>query len=117
MLPQNSWNSFACNVNETVILDAAQQIVDLGFKDLGYEYVVLDDCWSSGRNSSGYLVPDETKFPNGIAHVADKIHELGLKFGIYSSAGTMTCAYYSGSLGYEQKDADAWASWGVQPSH
>lgn len=97
-----------------MILDTAKRIVDLGFKDLGYEYVILDDCWSSGRNSSGYLVPDEKKFRNGISHVANKIHDMGLKMGIYSSAGSMTCAHYTGSLGYEQKDADVWASWGVR---
>ena len=110
---QNTWNSFACSMNETVILEAAERIVSLGFKDLGYEYVVMDDCWSAGRNSSGYLIPDPQKFPNGIADVANKIHAMGLKLGIYSSAGTLTCARYSGSLGYEEKDATLWASWGV----
>lgn len=58
-------------------------------------------------------MPNMTKFPDGISGLADKIHDLGMKIGIYSSAGTMTCARYSGSLGYEQKDADVWASWGV----
>jgi alpha-galactosidase len=96
-----------------VILNAAEKIVSLGFKDLGYEYVVLDDCWSAGRNASGYLVPNAEKFPSGIDGLADKIHALGLKIGIYSSAGTMTCARYAGSLGYEEKDAAVWASWGV----
>jgi alpha-galactosidase len=96
-----------------VILDTANKIVQYGFRDLGYEYIILDDCWSAGRNSTGYLVPDKTKFPDGISGLADKIHDLGLKIGIYSSAGTMTCARYAGSLGYEQKDADVWASWGV----
>lgn len=96
-----------------MILDAAEKIVALGFRDLGYEYVMLDDCWSNGRNASGYLVPDADKFPNGIADLADKIHAMGLKIGIYSSAGTMTCARYAGSLGYEEKDAAVWASWGV----
>lgn len=110
---QNTWNSFACSLNETVILDAAERIVSLGFKDLGYDYVVIDDCWSAGRNKSGYLVVDEVKFPNGIADVADKVHGLGLKIGIYSSAGTNTCGGYEGSLRYEEKDAALWASWGV----
>ena len=87
--------------------------MNLGFKDLGYEYVVLDDCWSNGRNSSGYLIPDLEKFPNGIDGLAQKVHGAGLKIGIYSSAGTMTCAKYEGSLGYEEKDAELWASWGV----
>jgi alpha-galactosidase len=85
----------------------------LGFKELGYEYIVLDDCWSNGRNASGYLVPNREKFPHGIDDIAQKIHQAGLKIGIYSSAGTMTCARYEGSLGYEEKDAELWASWGV----
>ncbi|KAL4898798.1 alpha-galactosidase/alpha-n-acetylgalactosaminidase [Aspergillus ambiguus] len=109
----NTWNSFACDLNETVILDTAERIVSLGFKDLGYEYVILDDCWSAGRNESGYLVYDEAKFPNGISHVADKVHDMGLKIGIYSSAGTMTCGHYEGSLRHEEKDAALWASWGI----
>ncbi|KAK2789845.1 hypothetical protein FQN53_001208 [Emmonsiellopsis sp. PD_33] len=109
----NSWNSFYCNISETVILEAAEKMVKLGFKDLGYEYVVVDDCWSAGRNSSGYLQPDLDKFPNGISGLADRIHSLGLKIGIYSSAGTMTCGRYEGSLGYETQDAEAWASWGI----
>ncbi|KAH8812421.1 alpha-galactosidase, partial [Xylogone sp. PMI_703] len=96
-----------------VILDAANRIVQYGFKDLGYEYIILDDCWSAGRNSSGYLMPNMTKFPDGISGLADKIHDLGLKVGIYSSAGVMTCARYEGSLGYEEKDAQVWASWGI----
>jgi alpha-galactosidase len=75
---------------------------------------VLDDCWSAGRNSSGYLIANATKFPNGIDGLAEKIHDLGLKIGIYSSAGTLTCARYAGSLGYEEKDAELWASWGVR---
>lgn len=80
---------------------------------MGYEYIILDDCWSDGRNSSGYLQPDMTKFPDGIKGLADQIHDLGMKIGIYSSAGTLTCARYAGSLGYEEKDAAVWAEWGV----
>ncbi|KOS42391.1 hypothetical protein ACN38_g6717 [Penicillium nordicum] len=110
----NSWNSFGCNINQDVILDAAKKIILLGFKDLGYEYINLDDCWSSGRNSSGYLVADQERFPDGISGLAEKVHNMGLKVGIYSSAGTVTCAKeYPGSLGYEEKDAAVWASWGI----
>ncbi|KAK2766220.1 hypothetical protein FQN54_007736 [Arachnomyces sp. PD_36] len=109
----NTWNSFGCDLNEEVILDTVDKIVKLGFRDLGYEYIVLDDCWSDGRNSSGYLQPNMEKFPNGIEGVVQKIHGAGLKAGIYSSAGTMTCARYEGSLGYEEKDAELWASWGI----
>jgi alpha-galactosidase len=106
-------NAFGCNVNETILLSTAQAMADFGLRDLGYNYVVLDDCWSQGRNASGYLVEDSKKFPNGMAHVADRIHALGMKFGMYSSAGVFTCGRYPGSLGFEQKDADIFASWGV----
>ncbi|EWC48816.1 hypothetical protein DRE_00121 [Drechslerella stenobrocha 248] len=76
---------------------------------------VIDDCWAvkSGRDSSGNLVADPSKFPNGMKWLADQVHGLGLKLGIYSSAGTLTCAGYPASLGREQQDANLWASWGI----
>ena len=81
---------------------------------MGYQYVNIDDCWSTKqRNSSGYLVPDPNKFPNGMKALTDQIHGMGLKFGLYGDAGTMTCASYPGSWGNEVKDAKALASWGV----
>lgn len=116
LVPQmgwNNWNAFHCDVSEELLLETAQSMVDLGLRDLGYNYVVLDDCWSSGRNESGYLVHNSAKFPNGIKSIADQIHALGMKFGMYSSAGVFTCGRYPGSLGYEQNDADLFASWGV----
>jgi len=90
-------------------------IVDYGLKDLGYHYVILDDCWSFGRNASNNnsLIADPKKFPNGMAAVADKLHALGLGFGMYSDAGKYTCGGYAGSLGYETVDANTFASWGV----
>ncbi|KAI0124703.1 glycoside hydrolase family 27 protein [Xylariales sp. AK1849] len=110
----DNWNSFGCDVSEDLLQGTARLIVDYGLKDLGYQYVILDDCWSNGRNASDdSLVPDGTKFPNGMAAVADDIHKLGLKFGMYSSAGVYTCGRYAGSLGYEVIDAQTWASWGV----
>ena len=60
----NDWNAFGCNINETILLDNARAMVNYGLRDLGYNYVILDDCWSSGRNSSGHLVEDNNKFPN-----------------------------------------------------
>ncbi|KAK7537329.1 alpha-galactosidase [Phyllosticta citribraziliensis] len=116
LVPQmgwDNWNAFGCDVSEELLLETADAMVKFGLRDLGYDYVVLDDCWSIGRNASGYLVHDPVKFPNGMKHVADAIHALGLKFGMYSSAGVFTCGRYPGSLGYEQKDADIFASWGV----
>ncbi|KAJ8119524.1 hypothetical protein ONZ43_g3540 [Nemania bipapillata] len=112
----NSWNAYHCDINETLILDAAKAMVEFGFKDAGYEYVNLDDCWSvkSGRDpETQQLVPDPTRFPNGISGLADQIHQLGFKIGIYSSAGTATCAGYPASIGYESIDAATWAAWGI----
>ncbi|MCJ1250934.1 hypothetical protein MMC30_008162 [Trapelia coarctata] len=109
----DNWNAFGCQVSETLLLGTANQIVSLGLRDLGYTYVILDDCWSTGRDSNGTLVVDLQKFPNGMKAVADHIHALGLKFGMYSSAGFYTCGQYAGSLGYETQDAQTFASWGV----
>ncbi|RMY32013.1 hypothetical protein D0865_14846 [Hortaea werneckii] len=109
-LPALGWNSW------DKILAAAQAMVDLGFKDAGYEYVILDDCWSikDGRDpSTNRLQPDLTKFRAGMNGTADKVHSSGLKFGMYSSAGTQTGASYPGSLGYEAIDAETFAEWGV----
>lgn len=112
----NSWNAFYCNVNETKILTAANQMVSLGLKDSGYQYVNIDDCWSvkSGRdNKTGQIIPDPEKFPSGIIGVADAIHALGLKVGIYGSAGTETCGGYPGQIGQESLDAATFAAWGI----
>jgi hypothetical protein len=71
----------------------AQAFIDLGLKDLGYEYVHIDDCWTLlERDSDGNLVPGPEKWPNGVKAVADEIHALGLKFGLYGDAGYNTCA-------------------------
>lgn len=77
--------------------------------------MILDDCWSVGRNASANnsLIPDPAKFPRGMTAVADDIHSLDLGFGMYSSAGRYTCGLYDGSLGYEEVDAKNWADWGV----
>ncbi|KAK2760162.1 hypothetical protein FQN54_002228 [Arachnomyces sp. PD_36] len=109
----NNWNAFGCDVNEGLVLDTASSIKYLGLQDLGYHYVVVDDCWSDGRDENNMLKADGVKFPNGMADVADKLHAQGFGFGMYSSAGTFTCAGYSASLGVETDDANAFASWGV----
>lgn len=112
----NSWNFFACDITQDTILKAAQALVDTGLKDLGYEYVIMDDCWHAPARSSRRPHPpvaDPIRFPDGIKALADKIHALGLKIGIYSSAGTKTCAGQFGSLGYEEIDAKTYAEWGI----
>jgi hypothetical protein len=85
-----------------------------GYKDAGYEYVNVDDCWPSHqRAKNGRLQPDPNRFPSGIKALADYIHSKGLKFGIYGDVGTKTCAGYPGSLYYMQLDAQTFADWGV----
>ena len=90
-------------------------MVNLGFKNAGYQYVILDDCWAQKQRdpNTNRILPDFTKFPDGMKGTADKVHALGLKYGMYSSAGTMTCGQYPGSLGYEMIDAKTFADWGV----
>jgi alpha-galactosidase len=109
----NSWNSFACNVTEKTIRDAADALVSSGMQKAGYEYVVIDDCWQIGRDSLGFITADAKKFPSGIKALADYIHSRGLKFGIYSCAGRMTCQNRPGSRGHEFQDALTYAKWGV----
>lgn len=111
----NSWNTFACDINEKVIRETADLFVSLGLKDAGYEYVVIDDGWMKmERDPETYLlVPDPEKFPNGIKALADYVHSKGLKFGIYNCAGTLTCGGYPGTRGFEYIDARQYAEWGV----
>ncbi|GAA4837537.1 NPCBM/NEW2 domain-containing protein [Kitasatospora terrestris] len=114
----NNWNSTGCRpeFNEAMVKGTADLFVAQGLKDAGYTYVNIDDCWAlPQRDAAGNLVPDPVRFPNGIKAVADYVHDKGLKFGIYSSAGTKTCDRigFPGGLGHEQQDANLWASWGV----
>ncbi|KAL7268830.1 hypothetical protein RUND412_008530 [Rhizina undulata] len=112
----NSWNAFYCDISEEKFLLAGQKIIELGLAEAGYEYVNIDDCWSikSGRDPvTNRLQPDLAKFPDGINGTAAKIHALGLKIGIYSDAGSNTCAGYPGSLYYEEIDAETWMEWGI----
>ena len=110
----NSWNTFASNINEALIREMADFMVNEGYRDAGYEYLVIDDCWSlKQRGADGRLVPDPEKFPHGMKAVADYVHSKGLKFGMYSCAGVRTCAGYPGSYDHEFVDAQTFADWGV----
>ena len=109
----NSWNKFACNVSEDLIKQAADAMVSSGMQDAGYQYVVIDDCWQVDRDAQGNIVPDAKHFPSGIKSLADYVHGKGLKFGIYSDAGTGTCQNRPGGRGYEFQDARQYAAWGV----
>jgi alpha-galactosidase len=109
----NSWNKFGCNVNEQMIEDMADAVVKSGMKDAGYTYINIDDCWQVSRDANANIVPDPQRFPHGMKAVGDYIHSLGLKFGVYSDAGTQTCAGRPGGLGHEYQDALQYAAWGV----
>uniref|UniRef100_A0A2P2NIB7 Alpha-galactosidase n=1 Tax=Rhizophora mucronata TaxID=61149 RepID=A0A2P2NIB7_RHIMU len=111
----NTWNRFHCNINETLIRETADALVSSGLAAVGYKYVNLDDCWGEkNRDSQGNLVAKAATFPSGIKALADYVHLKGLKLGIYSDAGTQTCSRtMPGSLGYEQRDARTFASWGI----
>ncbi|MCK4920732.1 MAG: glycoside hydrolase family 27 protein [Bacteroidales bacterium] len=110
----NSWNPFGTGVSEMVIRETADAIVSSGLKDVGFEYIVMDDFWHGGRDSvTGLLYADPEKFPSGIKALSDYVHSKGLKLGIYSDAGTMTCGQMPGSYGYEVEDAQLFADWGI----
>lgn len=109
----NSWNKFATNISEELIKATADKMVELGLVDAGYVYLNLDDGWHGERDAQGFIHEDLKKFPSGIKALADYMHERGLKLGIYSDAGTNTCACYAGSLGHEYQDAYTYAMWGI----
>ncbi|TCO44257.1 alpha-galactosidase [Actinocrispum wychmicini] len=114
----NNWNSTHCRAEftEQMVKGIADLFVSTGLKDAGYSYVNIDDCWAEpSRDGNGDLVANHTRFPNGIKAVADYVHGKGLKFGLYTSAGTVTCDTqgFPGGIGHEQQDANLFASWGV----
>ncbi|XP_052795328.1 alpha-N-acetylgalactosaminidase-like isoform X2 [Mya arenaria] len=119
-----SWERYRCNVDcdiepdncisENLYMKMADLLVSEGYKDKGYEYVNIDDCWmEKQRDANGTLVADRERFPHGIKWLADYVHNLGLKLGIYEDFGTFTCGGYPGSKFYLQKDAETFAAWGV----
>ncbi|MBL3655595.1 glycoside hydrolase family 27 protein [Fulvivirga sediminis] len=109
----NSWNKFACDVNENLIKETADAMVSTGMKDDGYTYIVIDDCWHGERDSLGFIHANKERFPSGMKALVDYVHSKGLKFGIYSDAGWQTCGGKPGSRGREYQDAQTYASWGV----
>ena len=107
----NTWYAFGCHVTEADVKAAVNAMVSNGMKAAGYEYVNLDDCWQGKRDADGYI-HSNSRFPDMKA-LGDYIHSQGFKFGIYSSPGPKTCGGYPGSYGYEEKDAETYAKWGV----
>lgn len=108
-----SWNIFQDKINETNLKQVADLLVSTGLKDVGFNYVLIDDHWhGKSRDANGFLDCDRTKFPAGMKSLVDYIHSKGLKAGIYSDAAENTCGGEIGSLNYEEKDAQQYASWG-----
>lgn len=110
----NSWNTFGKNLTEDLIIETAEAMIENGMRDLGYTYINIDDFWQlAERGKDGHIQIDKERFPNGIKHVADYLHERGFKLGIYSDAADRTCGGVCGSYRYEETDAKDFAEWGV----
>ena len=100
----NSWNTFRLNIHEDLVREVADAFIEKGLKEAGYQYIVIDDGWQIDRDENGNILASQEKFPKGIKATADYIHSQGLKFGIYSDAGYLTCGKFPGSLGHEYQD-------------
>nr|XP_021522821.1 alpha-N-acetylgalactosaminidase [Aotus nancymaae]XP_021522822.1 alpha-N-acetylgalactosaminidase [Aotus nancymaae] len=119
-----AWERFRCNTNcdedpkncisEQLFMEMADRMAQDGWRDMGYTYVNIDDCWIGGRDASGRLMPDPKRFPHGIPFLADYVHSLGLKLGIYADMGNFTCMGYPGTtLDKVVQDAQTFAEWKV----
>mmetsp|Transcript_52265 Transcript_52265/g.131212 ORF Transcript_52265/g.131212 Transcript_52265/m.131212 type:complete len:432 (-) Transcript_52265:172-1467(-) len=110
----NTWGQYRCNINETLIQNAAAALVSSGLAKAGYVYVNIDDCWAEKeRDSNGRLVPSRERFPSGLRVLSDQLHARGLRLGIYSDVGHRTCQGYPGSYGAFATDAQTFAEWGI----
>jgi len=116
----NTWNWFGCGgyhgaISEDLIKGIADAMVSSGMKDAGYQFVNLDDCWGEpGRNAQGGIAANRTRFPNGMRKLADYVHGKGLKLGIYTCNGNLTCAQtMPGMAGHENQDCDTFVAWGI----
>ena len=110
----NTWNVFRCGgLTAAAMVDAADRLNELGLASLGYTYLNIDDCWATALTADGLLVADPKGFPDGVRAVADAVHARGLKLGIYSCRGWLTCAGRPASGGREAQHARQFAEWGV----
>ena len=110
----NSWNRFGPFISERLVLETAEALITSGLREAGYRYVVIDDAWhESVRNDDGDLVENRWAFPHGMAWLASEVRRRGLRFGLYTCAGSRTCQGYPASRGCEERDARRFASWGV----
>ncbi len=111
----SSWNLFHNKISEELIKEIADAMADSGLLEAGYQYVNIDDCWQANeRDAQGRLQCDKVNFPSGIRALTDYVNSRGVKLGIYSSNGTLTCEDYPASLRHERVDAETFAEWGVE---
>ena len=109
----NTWTSVGTAVNEDFLLSSARFFITSGMANLGYQYICSDDGWDTHRNTSGFLQADPFKFPSGIPALAQKIHAMHLKLGLYGASSSVVCSGRPGSLYLENIDAQTYAEWGV----
>jgi alpha-galactosidase len=109
----NTWNDFACNVSQATLQSTTDVMATNGMKDAGYNYVNVDDCWEGSRDANGFIGTTNKWTGNGLKSVSDYVHGKGMKFGMYTSLGSKTCAGYPATLGYESQDVRQWVNWGV----
>ncbi|NOX65446.1 MAG: hypothetical protein GXO85_06505, partial [Chlorobi bacterium] len=114
----NSWNCWGLSVSQDKVYDAAKSFVEKGLADHGWTNINIDDGWeifgksdAPKRSRKGEILTNE-KFPD-MKKLGDDIHALGLKFGIYSSPGPLTCGGYTASYKHEYQDARTFAKWGI----
>lgn len=107
----NSWNIWATAVDAKKVRDSADAFIHAGLADYGYQYINIDDAWEGKRDSDG-MIRTNAKFGDMKA-LADYVHGLGLKLGIYSGPGPRTCAGYEASYKHEYEDAKQYANWGI----
>jgi alpha-galactosidase len=107
----NSWNTFQDTIDDKTVREIADALVASGLRDVGYVYVNIDDGWQGRRDAHGILQPN-SKFPD-MRGLADYVHAKGLKFGLYTVAGPISCVDKVGSHGYEEQDAGQFAKWGA----
>jgi Alpha galactosidase A/Alpha galactosidase C-terminal beta sandwich domain/Ricin-type beta-trefoil lectin domain len=113
----NSWNTYDCGVNASVLLSTAQVVASVGLQSVGSTYINSDDCWAMPTRANGGFgpqVPNPAKFPNGWPPVVQAINALGLKAGLYTSRSSRTCAGYAGSCLHELIDAQQYQEWGIE---
>ncbi|MBI1849299.1 MAG: NPCBM/NEW2 domain-containing protein [Planctomycetes bacterium] len=118
----NSWNCFAADVDDAKVRAAAQAMVSSGLADHGWSNINIDDCWEIKPGSDDAMLQGEPRDPDGMINTNKKfpdmkalcahIHSLGLRAGLYSSPGPLTCAGFTASYQFEEKDAQRWAQWG-----